>query len=106
MKQYKQITMKRLILLLAVITLSIPVLAQQTSNLFEQLTDKYADKDGFSASKISSDMFDLYLQKKSIDEESPVSDALKKLDNILVVSQSNMNGNYIKKSNHCLSKHH
>ncbi len=86
--------MKKLILLMLVITISLPTLAQQkqSNNLFEQLTEKYADKDGFSASQISSDMFDLYLKKKSIDEESPVFDALKKLDNILVVSQSNMAG--------------
>jgi len=84
--------MKKLLLTILVITLTLPTFAQQNNNLFEQLTEKYADKDGFSASQISSDMFDLYLKKKSIDEESPVYDALKKLDNILVISQSNMTG--------------
>lgn len=84
--------MKRLFLLLFVVALSLPTLAQQSSGLFEQLTDKHADKEGFSASQISSEMFDLYLKKRNIEEESPVFDALKKLDNILVVSQSNLNG--------------
>jgi hypothetical protein len=72
---------------------SLPGLAQRNNNLFEQLTEKYADKDGFSASQISSEMFDLYLKKRNIEEESPVYEALKKLDNILVVSQSNYAGN-------------
>ncbi len=84
--------MKRIILLLLVVALSLPTLAQQRSNLFEQLTEKYSDKEGFSASQISSEMFDLYLKKRNIDEESPVFEALKKLDNILVVSQSNITG--------------
>lgn len=84
--------MKKIILLLLVVALALPTLAQQKSNLFEQLTDKYADKEGFSASQISSEMFDLYLKKRNIEESSPVFDALKKLDNILVISQSNITG--------------
>ena len=80
--------MKRIILLMLVIILSLPTLAQQSTNLFEELTEKYADKDGFSASQISSDMFDLYLKKKNIEKDSPVSEALENLDNILVVSFS------------------
>jgi len=84
--------MKRIILLLLVGVFSLPTMAQQSQNLFEQLTEKYADKDGFSASQISSELFDLYLKKKNIDEESPVSDALKNLNNILVISQSNLAG--------------
>jgi hypothetical protein len=81
--------MKRIILLMLVIILSLPTLAQQQSNnLFEELTEKYADKDGFGASQISSDMFDLYLKKKNIEKDSPVSEALENLDNILVVSFS------------------
>ncbi len=82
--------MKRIILLLLVVAFSLPTLAQQKSNLFEQLTDKYADKEGFSASQISSEMFDLYLKKRNIEDTSPVFDALKKLDDILVISQSNI----------------
>jgi hypothetical protein len=84
--------MKRIILLLLVAIFWLPTLAQQGSNLFEQLTDKYGDKEGFSASQISSEMFDLYLKKRNIDEESPVFEALKKLDNILVISQSDITG--------------
>ena len=82
--------MKNLILLMLVTILSLPTLAQQiqSNNLFEQLTEKHADKDGFSASQISSDMFDLYLKKKNIEKDSPVSEALENLDNILVVSFS------------------
>lgn len=86
--------MKKLILLMLVITLTLPTMAQKNNNLFEQLTDEYAEKDGFSASRISSDMFDLYLKKRNIDEDSPVFDALKKLDNILIVSQSNVTRGY------------
>ena len=80
--------MKKIILLLLVVVLTLPTLAQQAQSLFEQLTEKYADKDGFSASQISKDMFDLYLKKKNVEDESPVSEALKNLENIVVVSQS------------------
>ena len=66
--------------------LSFPGWAQK--DLFGNLTAKYADTDGFSASKISSDMFDLYIKSRNIDENSPVYHALKNLDNILVVSLS------------------
>ncbi|KJF42875.1 hypothetical protein LH29_15805 [Draconibacterium sediminis] len=65
-----------------------PVLAQQSQSLFEQLTEKYANQDGFSASMLSSDMFDLYLKKKNIDENSELAEALESLDNILVISQN------------------
>jgi hypothetical protein len=80
--------MKKFILLMMVIIISLPSLAQQNTNLFNQLTEKYADKEGFSASLLTSDMFDLYLKKKNLEETSPVFDALKKLDRIIVVSQS------------------
>ncbi|MBT3385212.1 MAG: DUF4252 domain-containing protein [Prolixibacteraceae bacterium] len=84
--------MKKLILITLAVIISLPILAQNTANLFEQLTDKYADQDGFSATMITSDMFDLYLKKRNIEEESPVFEALKNLDKILVVSQSNFTG--------------
>ena len=74
-----------------VVFFSLPALAQKTNDLFSQLTEKYADKDGFSASQLTSDMFDLYIKKKKVDEPSPVFEALKNLDNIMVVSQSNIN---------------
>lgn len=80
--------MKKIILMVLVLGISFPVLAQQSANLFEQLTEKYADQDGFSASMLSSDMFDLYMRKKNVGESSEVAAALKNLDNILVVSQS------------------
>ena len=79
--------MKRIILFALVIVLSIPTLAQQNGSLFNNLTNQYANTDGFSASQISRDMFDLYLKKKNIEKDSPLSKALEDLDNILVVSQ-------------------
>ncbi len=82
--------MKRIILMTLVIIMTMPVLAQQNQTLFSQLTEKYADKDGFSASMLTSDLFDLYLKKKNLDEDSPVYDALKQLDKIIVISQSNL----------------
>lgn len=65
--------------------------AQKNIDLYKHLTEKYADKDGFSASQISNDMFDLYLKKNKIDEKSPLSEALNSLDKITVVAQSNFN---------------
>jgi hypothetical protein len=84
--------MKQLLIFLIMLTFSLPGLAQRGNNLFEQLTEKYAENDGFSASQISNEMFDLYLKKRNIDEDSPVYEALKRLDNILVVSHSNFTG--------------
>lgn len=80
--------MKRIIFIMLVIGISFPVLAQQTQQFFQTLTGKYASQDGFSASMLTSDMFDLYMRKKNVDESSEVAAALKSLDNILVVSQS------------------
>lgn len=78
--------MKTIMLIFTICVLSFVGWAQQ--DLFGELTEKYANKDGFSASRITSDMFDLYIKKRNIDEQSPVFDALKNLDNILVVSQT------------------
>ncbi|MFW6289561.1 MAG: DUF4252 domain-containing protein [Mariniphaga sp.] len=78
--------MKTIILFLMMTLFTVPGWAQK--DLFANLTNKYADKDGFSASKITSDMFDLYLKRRNINEDSPVYEALKTLDNILVVSQN------------------
>jgi hypothetical protein len=80
--------MKKILLLglLAVFSLQAP--AQNTDAFFEELTNNYADRDGFSASMITSDMFDLYIKKKNIDEESAVYEALNNLDKIIVVSQT------------------
>ena len=80
--------MKKIILFLLVTIFILPATAQQTKNLFQELTTKYADQEGFSASMLTSDMFDLYIKKRNLDESSPVFDALKKLDYITVISQS------------------
>jgi len=80
--------MKRMIFLMLVIFLSLPAIAQQTKNLFDELTTKYADQEGFSASMLTRDMFDLYIKKRNVDQASPVFEALKKLDYITVISQS------------------
>lgn len=81
--------MKRLILMVLVIAFAFPALAQKTNSLFESLTETYSGKDGFSASLLTKDLFDLYLKKRSFEETSPVSDALKKLDQVMVVSLNN-----------------
>ena len=73
------------------IGISFPLLAQGSQDLFKELTEKYAEKDGFSASMLTSDMFELYMKKKNVEESSDIATALKNLDNILVVSQSNFN---------------
>ncbi|WP_372948026.1 DUF4252 domain-containing protein [Mariniphaga sp.] len=78
--------MKKILLIFTICV--IPFAGWSQQKLFEELTEKYADQNGFSASQITSDMFDLYIKKRNIDEQSPVFDALKSLDNILVVSQT------------------
>lgn len=89
-KSLKNSKMKKIVLMVLILGISVPVLAQQSANLFEQLTDKYANNDGFSASMLTKDMFDLYVKKKNVDESSEVATALKNLDNILVVSDSHV----------------
>lgn len=85
--------MKAMKTIMLILVLSVLATGSQAQTaLFETLTGKYSDKDGFSASEITSDMFDLYIKKRNIDENSPVYDALKNLDNILVVSQTSRNG--------------
>lgn len=80
--------MKKLILLLLLVGVSVTAQTQDSQAFFEQLTDKYSEKDGFSASMLTKDMFDLYLKKKKMEENSGAVNALKNLDKILVVSQS------------------
>lgn len=80
------------LLILVLIGFSMTAQTQDSKAFFEQLTEKYAEKDGFSASMLTSDMFDLYLKKKKLDENSDVAAALKNLDKILVVSQSGYTG--------------
>lgn len=77
--------MKRLIVLMLSGMLFLPGFSQKFFNI---LTEKYSEKDGFSATFITRDMFNLYLKKKQVDEKSPVTETLKNLDNILVVSQT------------------
>ncbi len=87
--------MRKLILIVLMIGISVSVQAQDVQRFFKVLTSNYADQDGFSASMLSSDMFDLYLKKKDFDENSEVAAALKNLDNILVVSQSKFGEAYM-----------
>ena len=87
--------MKKIGLYVLVFLICLPAFAQKTENFFEQLTDKYSDKDGFSASMITKDMFDLYLKKKNVDSESAVFEAIKNLDKIMVVSLGNLNVGFI-----------
>lgn len=83
--------MKKLMIYVIMVLFTVsPALAQ--NNFFEELTNQYSDKDGFSASMITKDMFDLYLKKKNIDDKSTVYEALNSLDKITIVSQSNFGG--------------
>lgn len=79
--------MKKLIVLIVAIVAIMPVNGQE---LFEKLVEQYSDREGFSAVQLTSDMFDLYLKKKNIDEEDPVYDVIDNLENILVITQSNL----------------
>lgn len=84
--------MKKLIILVLFIGVTMTAQTQDSQAYFEQLTEKYSEKDGFSASMLTSDMFDLYLKKKKLEENSEAATALKNLDRILVVSQSGYTG--------------
>uniref|UniRef100_UPI0032178433 DUF4252 domain-containing protein n=1 Tax=uncultured Draconibacterium sp. TaxID=1573823 RepID=UPI0032178433 len=83
--------MKKITVIVLALVISLPVLAQQSQSIFKQLTDRYAEEDGFSASMLTSDMFELYLKKKNVEEDSEIAEALNNLDNILVVAQSKFN---------------
>lgn len=84
--------MKKLILIMLLFGAIVSVKAQNSQAFFDQMTQKYAEKDGFSASMLTRDMFDLYLKKKDLGESSEVATALKNLNNILVLSQSGYTG--------------
>ena len=84
--------MKKLIILVLFIGVTMTAQTQDSQAFFGQLTEKYSDKDGFSANMLTSDMFDLYLKKKKLEENSEAATALKNLDRILVVSQSGYAG--------------
>jgi len=77
--------MKTIVTVCFVLFLTLSLAGQ---DLFTSLTEKYASKEGFSATNLTRDMFDLYLRKKQVEPNSPVSETLRKLNNILVVSQS------------------
>jgi hypothetical protein len=81
--------MKRIIVLILMVCLAMPMVAQKTKGIFEQLTEKYAEQDGFSASLLTNDMFELYVQKKNVDKNSEVAATLQSLESIVVISQSN-----------------
>lgn len=83
--------MKKLVIYVLMILFTVPPALAQ-NNFFEELTNQYSDKDGFSASLITKDMFELYLKKKNVDDKSSVYEALNSLDKITVVSQSNFTG--------------
>ncbi len=85
-------TMKTLIIYILMVLFSMPALAQDSNAFFEQLTNQYSDKDGFSASLITKDMFELYLKKKNVDDKSTVFDAIKNLEKIIIVSQNSFGG--------------
>ncbi|WP_167610238.1 DUF4252 domain-containing protein [Maribellus sediminis] len=87
--------MRQMILMVLLIGITVTVQAQDVQGFFKQLTTNYSEQDGFSASMLSSDMFDLYMKKKDLDKDSEVAAALKNLDNILVVSQSKFGNAYM-----------
>lgn len=60
----------------------------QAQNLFESLTGKYSNQEGFSATHLTNDLFDLYLKKKQVESGSAVYETLKKLNRITVISQN------------------
>jgi len=70
-----------------VVILTIPSTAQQTKNLFDDLTSKYADQEVL-VQHVNQRHVWLYIKKKNLDESSPVFEALKKLNYITVISQS------------------
>ncbi len=82
--------MKKIAMFIVVLFVAAPLFSQ---SLFESLTEKYADKDGFSASLITHDMFEIYLKKQEVNKESPVYETLNNLDNILLVSHRNFEKN-------------
>jgi hypothetical protein len=79
--------MKTIVTFCLVLLLSLPAASQ---DLFGKLTEKYASQEGFSATNLTRDMFDLYLKKKQVEPNTPVYETLKKLSSILVVSQSSL----------------
>jgi len=60
----------------------------QAQDLFGSLTGKYANQEGFSATHLTNDLFDLYLKKKQVEPGSAVYETLKKLNRITVISQN------------------
>ena len=77
--------MKIIILFICMLIAAVNLQAQ---DLFGSLTGKYANQEGFSATHLTNDLFDLYLKKKQVEPGSAVFETLKKLDRITVISQN------------------
>ena len=77
--------MKTIILSICMLIAAVNLQAQ---DLFGSLTGKYANQEGFSATHLTNDLFDLYLKKKQVEPGSAVFETLKKLDRITVISQN------------------
>ncbi len=67
---------------------SLMIMFAGAQSIFDNLVDNYADEEGFSAVQLTSDMFELYLKKKNIEEDDPVYETLKNLESIMVVTQT------------------
>ena len=77
--------MKTIILSICMLIAAVNLQAQ---DLFGSLTGKYANQEGFSATHLTNDLFDLYLKKKQVEPGSAVYETLKKLNRITVISQN------------------
>ena len=77
--------MKTIVLSICILISALNLHAQ---DLFGSLTGKYANQEGFSATHLTNDLFDLYLKKKQVEPGSAVYETLKKLNRITVVSQN------------------
>ncbi|GAP69773.1 hypothetical protein BA6E_121224 [Bacteroidales bacterium 6E] len=77
--------MKTIILSICILISALNLHAQ---DLFGSLTGKYANQEGFSATHLTNDLFDLYLKKKQVEPGSAVYETLKKLNRITVISQN------------------
>lgn len=77
--------MKTIVLSICILISALNLHAQ---DLFGSLTGKYANQEGFSATHLTNDLFDLYLKKKQVEPGSAVYETLKKLNRITVISQN------------------
>ena len=77
--------MKTIVLSICILISALNLHAQ---DLFGSLTGKYANQEGFSATHLTNDLFDLYLKKKQVEPGSAVYETLRKLNRITVISQN------------------